>query len=375
MDWTRGHTIGHGSTATVSVATAIQSGDVFAVKSVELSQSEFLRREQKILSSIVSPFIVSYKGCDITRKHSKVMYNLFLEYMPDGSLRNAIHAHGGGRLGESLIRVFTCQILQGLDYLHLNGLVHCDIKSSNILVGERGAKIADFGCAKRVEQPGPIAGTPMFMAPEVARGEEQGLASDIWALGCTIIEMASGAAPWHNVSDPVSIIYRVGYSGHLPEFPCCLSEQARDFLDKCLRRDPKERWTASQLLAHPFLVGEFSISKFKNLIQARLLLQVFLIKPFGTPWMNRKVWRAWSRPLLQAVKVQPVRGSEGCPCFQGHLTGIVMIRIGSRRGRIAARKVIQYWMALNTKIIKSVGSEELLNLFDSNISNRIFDDF
>ncbi|KAJ6319551.1 hypothetical protein OIU78_015051 [Salix suchowensis] len=234
MDWTRGHTIGHGSTATVSVATAIQSGDVFAVKSVELSQSEFLRREQKILSSIVSPFIVSYKGCDITRKHSKVMYNLFLEYMPDGSLRNAIHAHGGGRLGESLIRVFTCQILQGVPRLLISGVQ--SVWSNQ----------------------GPIAGTPMFMAPEVARGEEQGLASDIWALGCTIIEMASGGAPWHNVSDPVSIIYRVGYSGHLPEFPCCLSEQARDFLDKCLRRDPKERWTASQLLAHPFLVGEFN---------------------------------------------------------------------------------------------------------------------
>ncbi|KAJ6873809.1 hypothetical protein NC651_032603 [Populus alba x Populus x berolinensis] len=70
--------------------------------------------------------------------------------------------------------------------------------------------------------------------------------------------MASGGTPWHNVSDPVSIIYRAGYSGHLPEFPCCLSEQARDFLDKCLRGDPKERWTASQLLEHPFLVGEFN---------------------------------------------------------------------------------------------------------------------
>ncbi|KAJ6873808.1 mitogen-activated protein kinase kinase kinase 18-like [Populus alba x Populus x berolinensis] len=258
MDWTRGHTIGRGSTATVSVATSIQSGDVFAVKSVELSQSGFLQREQKILSSIISPFIVSYKGCDVTRKNNKVMYNLFLEYMPSGSLSNAIHAHDGGRLDESLIRIFTYQILQGLDYLHLNGLVHCDIKSSNILVAQSGAKIADFGCAKRVEQQGPIAGTPMFMAPEVARGEEQGFASDIWALGCTIIEMASGGTPWHNVSDPVSIIYRAGYSGHLPEFPCCLSEQARDFLDKCLRGDPKERWTASQLLEHPFLVGEFN---------------------------------------------------------------------------------------------------------------------
>ncbi|KAH8489022.1 hypothetical protein H0E87_024603 [Populus deltoides] len=145
MDWTRGHTIGRGSTATVSVATSIQSGDVFAVKSVELSQSGFLQREQKILSSIISPFIVSYKGCDVTRKNNKVMYNLFLEYMPNGSLSNAIHAHDGGRLDESLIRIFTYQILQGLDYLHLNGLVHCDIKSSNILVAQSGAKIADFG--------------------------------------------------------------------------------------------------------------------------------------------------------------------------------------------------------------------------------------
>ncbi|KAJ6334210.1 hypothetical protein OIU78_011173 [Salix suchowensis] len=255
MDWTRGHAIGHGSTATVSLATSLQSGDVFAVKSVELLQSEFLQREQQILSSITSPFIVSYKGCDITRENSKVMYNLFLEYMPSGTLSNAIQAHGG-RLDEPSIRNYTRQILRGLDYIHLNGLVHCDIKSSNILVGLGGAKIADFGCARRVEKEGPIAGTPMFMAPEVARGEEQGFASDIWALGCAIIEMASGSTPWHNVNDPVSIIYRVGYSGHLPDFPSCLSEQASDFLDKCLRRDPRERWTASQLLKHPFLVGE-----------------------------------------------------------------------------------------------------------------------
>ncbi|CAK7348992.1 unnamed protein product [Dovyalis caffra] len=258
MDWTRGHAIGHGSTATVSVATSIQSGDVFAVKSVELSQSEFLQREQQILSSIASPFIVSYKGCDITRENNKVMYNLFLEYMPNGTLGNAIHANDGGRLDESLIGNYTYQILRGLDYVHLKGLVHCDIKSSNILVGQNGVKIADFGCAKRVEQAGPIAGTPMFMAPEVARGEDQGFASDIWALGCTVIEMVSGGTPWHNVSDPVSTIYRVGYSDQLPEFPCCLSEEARDFLDKCLRRDPKERWTASQLLKHPFLVGDFN---------------------------------------------------------------------------------------------------------------------
>ncbi|KAF2292228.1 hypothetical protein GH714_017617 [Hevea brasiliensis] len=259
MDWTRGHTLGHGSTATVSLAKSIHSGDVWAVKSAELDQSQFLQREQNILSSLTSPHIVSYKGYDITRENNQVMYNLFLEYISGGTLTDAVQAHGG-RLEESVIRYYTYEIVQGLDYLHSNGWVHCDIKGRNVLIGKTGAKIADFGCAKRLdaveaaaESAAPIGGTPLFMAPEVARGEEQGFASDIWALGCTIIEMASGGAPWPNVNDPISVMYRIGFSEQLPEFPCSLSEQARDFLDKCLRRDPKQRWTANQLLKHPFL--------------------------------------------------------------------------------------------------------------------------
>uniref|UniRef100_A0A6N2M846 Protein kinase domain-containing protein n=1 Tax=Salix viminalis TaxID=40686 RepID=A0A6N2M846_SALVM len=342
MDWTRGHAIGHGSTATVSLATSIQSGDVFAVKSVELLQSEFLQREQQILSSITSPFIVSYKGCDITRENSKVMYNLFLEYMPAALLAMQFRC-----VDESSIRNYTCQILRGLDYIHLNGLVHCDIKSSNILVGRGGAKIADFGCARRVEKEG---------RSRVARGEEQGFASDIWALGCAIIEMASGSTPWHNVNDPVSIIYRVGYSGHLPDFPSCLSEQASDFLDKCLRRDPRERWTASQLLKHPFLVGERnSIEQIKNLIQARILPRVFLINAFGAHWMSQKVCITRSPPL-QALKVQPARGSDGCPRFQGSQGGIGM-RAGPQSEGLAGTKGIQLWTALNSKTIQLVAEK------------------
>ncbi|OAY33098.1 mitogen-activated protein kinase kinase kinase 18 [Manihot esculenta] len=255
MDWTRGHTIGRGSTATVSLAVSLHSGDVLAVKSAELDQSKFLQREQKILSSLASPHVVSYKGYDITRENNKVMYNLFLEYISGGTLTDEVQAHGG-KVEESVIRNYTYGIVQGLDYLHSNGWVHCDIKGRNILIGKSGVKIADFGCAKRVdavEAAAPIGGTPMFMAPEVARGEEQGFASDIWGLGCTIIEMASGGSPWRNASDPVSVMYRIGFSDHLPEFPSSLSAQARDFLDKCLRRDPKQRWTTNQLLRHPFL--------------------------------------------------------------------------------------------------------------------------
>ncbi|CAK9179315.1 unnamed protein product [Ilex paraguariensis] len=262
MEWTRGHTLGRGCSGTVSIATANKSGEIFAVKSVELSLYKFWQRETKILSSLSSPQIVGYKGQDITMESNKLMYNLFMEYMPRGSLTDLIHERGG-RLDESMIGYYISQIVQGLEYLHSSGIVHCDIKGRNILIGQSGAKIADLGCAKWVNPVGgtgdheaagvPIGGTPMFMAPEVARGEEQGYPADIWALGCTIIEMATGGSPWPNVTNPVSVLYRIAFSGESPEIPEFLSDQAKDFLNLCLRRDPKERWTAKQLLKHPFI--------------------------------------------------------------------------------------------------------------------------
>ncbi|KAF2314176.1 hypothetical protein GH714_023885 [Hevea brasiliensis] len=119
-----------------------------------------------------------------------------------------------------MIRLYTRDILQGLEYLHTNGLAHCDIKSKNVLVSKEGAKIADFGCAKFVEKVGgamsEFSGTPAFMAPEVARGEEQGFPADLWALGCTIIEMATGNIPWtEHQNDPVSALYQIGFSSEI----------------------------------------------------------------------------------------------------------------------------------------------------------------
>ncbi|XP_060190010.1 mitogen-activated protein kinase kinase kinase 18-like [Lycium barbarum] len=258
MDWTRGHTIGHGSSASVSVAKSRWSDEVFAVKSMELSKSQLLQKEQKILSKLSSPYIVSYKGYDVTKESNKLMFNLMMEYMLDGTLSDEIRRKDG-RIKEPLIGYYTKQILQGLEYLHTRGIVHCDIKGQNIFLGKTRAKIADFGCARWIDPverdscAEPIGGTPMFMAPEVARGEEQRCPADIWALGCTIIEMATGGSPWANVTNAASLLYRIAFSGQSPEIPKLLSLQARDFLSKCLTRDSKERWTAKELLKHPFL--------------------------------------------------------------------------------------------------------------------------
>ncbi|KAF9672094.1 hypothetical protein SADUNF_Sadunf11G0005000 [Salix dunnii] len=258
MDWTRGQAIGHGSSATVSMAKANRSGQVFAVKSAELLKSESLQKEQSILSSLDCPQIVVYKGCDITNENGKLFYNLFLEYISGGTLIDAIR-EGGGCLDEAMIRLYARTILLGLEYLHCNGIVHCDIKGHNILVTGDGAKIADLGCAKRVDEASgttPIAGTPLYMSPEVARGEHQGFPADIWAFGCTVVEMATGQAPWVNVSDPVSALYQIGFSGNMPEIPSFMSQQAKDFLSKCLKRDPEERWSASELLKHYFITDQ-----------------------------------------------------------------------------------------------------------------------
>ncbi|XP_064957795.1 mitogen-activated protein kinase kinase kinase 18-like [Musa acuminata AAA Group] len=257
--WCRLRTIGHGSTATVSLAMTYPSGHLFSVKSSELSLSALVRREQAILSSLHHPNIVSCLGFNVAAEapHGRLFYHLFLEYAPGGSLSDCMKKHGG-LLEEAVIRSYTHDILHGLAHLHAMFVAHCDVKSQNVLIWPEGrAKIADLGCARSAagddDARWPIMGTPMFMAPEVARGEEQGAPADIWSLGCTVIEMATGRPPWPDAVDPVAALHRVGFSSEVPNRPGWLSEAGKDFLDKCLRRDPRERWTAEQLLEHPFV--------------------------------------------------------------------------------------------------------------------------
>ncbi|CAN8295532.1 unnamed protein product [Cochlearia groenlandica] len=265
MNWTRGKTLGSGSSATVYAATCQDSGETIAVKSTDFNRSRFLQREAKILSSLNSPYVIGYRGYEITKEpvinDGEATHNLLMEYAPYGTLAE-LTAKNGGLTDETRVVSYTRQILLGLEYIHNSkGIAHCDIKGSNVLVGENGeVKIGDFGCAKWIEPEitEPVKGTPAFMAPEVARGERQGKESDIWALGCTVIEMVTGSSPWigPDLTDPVLLLYRVGYLGESPTLPSSLTEQAKEFLGKCLKREAKERWTATQLLNHPFLINK-----------------------------------------------------------------------------------------------------------------------
>ncbi|GJM89636.1 hypothetical protein PR202_ga05844 [Eleusine coracana subsp. coracana] len=257
--WTRVRTLGHGASgAEVYLAADAASGLLFAVKSVPPRGAAALAREHEVMSCLPrSPHVVACAGGRAARDGS---YQLFLEFAPGGSLADAAAAamRDGGRLGEDEVGRFAADMARGLAHVHAAGVVHGDVKPRNVVVGADGtAKLADFGCARRVEKGSPIlGGTPAFMAPEVARGEEQGPAADVWALGCTVVEMATGRAPWsHVVDDVVAVVRMIGYTDAVPDVPKWLPAEAKDFLGKCLCRDASERWTAAQLLEHPFIAA------------------------------------------------------------------------------------------------------------------------
>ncbi|KAG8077655.1 hypothetical protein GUJ93_ZPchr0007g4161 [Zizania palustris] len=249
----RVRTLGRGASgAVVWLASDEESGELMAVKSACASGAAQLRHERRVLSGLCSPHIVPCLG---SRAAEDGEYHLFLEFAPGGSLADEA-ARIGGQLPEPALRAYAGDVARGLAYLHGKSLVHGDVKARNVVIGGDGrARLTDFGCARAIDSVGPIGGTPAFMAPEVARGEEQGPAADVWALGCTIIEMATGRAPWRDMDDILAAVHRIGFTDAVPEVPEGLSAEAKDFLDVCFKRKTTERSTAAQLLEHPFIAS------------------------------------------------------------------------------------------------------------------------
>ncbi|PIA47227.1 hypothetical protein AQUCO_01400128v1 [Aquilegia coerulea] len=264
--WVKGNAIGAGSFGVVNLAMNTSTGELFVVKSSSSEpQLRALENEADLLKDLDSPHIVQCFGHEYEANGGRKL-NLFMEYMAGGSLSDVAEKFGNV-LDESVIRLYARQILLGLDYLHKNGIVHCDVKCKNVLLGSTGnIKLADFGSAKRIGSSEAdhkadicwqsICGTPLWMAPEVLRNEGLDYASDIWSLGCTIIEMVTGRPPWGlDVSNPLAAVFKIAFGNVLPQFPTKLSKEGLDFLDKCLQRDPKRRYTSQELLNHPFVAG------------------------------------------------------------------------------------------------------------------------
>src|SRR4051794_22991112 len=102
-----------------------------------------------------------------------------------------------------------------------------------------------------------MTGTPMYMSPEVIKGENPGHfgAVDVWSLGCVILEMATGRRPWASLDNEWAIMYNIA-QGNPPQLPTRdqLSDSGIDFLKACFERDPGKRATAAELLQHEWIM-------------------------------------------------------------------------------------------------------------------------
>lgn len=267
MHYQLGNPIGKGQFGTVYRALNINTGQIVAVKRIRLEglpENEItqLMKEVDLLQRLRHPSIVQYEG--MARDEDSL--DIVLEYVENGSLGQTLKAFG--KFNEKLVATYVTKILEGLHYLHEQQVVHCDLKAANILSTKNGnIKLSDFGVSLTLnamenakETADNVAGTPNWMAPEVIELKGASYASDIWSLGCTVVELLTGKPPYSEIGNSLAVMFRIVEDPN-PPIPEGCSENLRDFLSLCFKKDPKERPTAESLFEHPWLKRSWGLHK------------------------------------------------------------------------------------------------------------------
>ncbi|KAL3646386.1 hypothetical protein CASFOL_011566 [Castilleja foliolosa] len=236
FEWTRGETLGKGSFGFVSVPKTRQSGNhhhlippLIAVKSSLLSLSETLWTEKGLLDKFNRcPSIIRCFGDDITATdNGDKFYNILLEYASGGCLADRIVPNKG--IPENIVSRYTKSILTALVHIHKLGYVHCDVKPHNMLLvgGDDNAKLADFGTCLSIDD-GKFCGfrgTVVYVASELVAWNKFVPESDVWGLGCSVLQMLTGKSPWVDNKD---LLFRIGSSVEIPKIPKKISKEAKE---------------------------------------------------------------------------------------------------------------------------------------------------
>ncbi|KAI8088671.1 kinase-like domain-containing protein [Halteromyces radiatus] len=267
QSWSR---IGEGASGIVYKAHD-QEGIAVAVKRIRLNQHprhDLLWNEINVAkSSKCHPNIVQYISSYLWLDDIWMV----MEYMDGGSLTDIVTYR---YLFENEISVVCREVLQGLDYLHSNQIIHRDIKSDNILVSRQGhIKLSDFGFCARLSHHQPqrktLAGTICWMAPEIVSSEPYGCKVDIWSFGITVIEMIESKPPYFSNPGRATTMLKLKQQPTLL-YPQRLSSTLRHFLQQCFVLEPQQRSSAAILLQHPFVTRGESTDVLLPLIHSSL---------------------------------------------------------------------------------------------------------
>ncbi|KAI7896522.1 kinase-like domain-containing protein [Mucor mucedo] len=265
-----GRSIGKGQFGEVFGGLNMDTGEYVAIKRIKRNQMDCDdMNEVGVLKHLNNEHIVRYVGFSKDKEY----LNIILEYVEMGSLHNNIKAFG--KFPEKLAASYTFKILSGLHYLHSKDVIHCDLKAANILTTKTGSlKLTDFGVSlslkmKDDENTGEPAGTPNWMAPEVIKFAGASAKSDIWSLGCTIVEMLTGKPPYAGMPS-FTALYRIVEDDE-PPIPknIILSEDGREFLLACFKKNPQDRPTAYDLMQSKWMAPYFKPSPAFNVIKSK----------------------------------------------------------------------------------------------------------
>jgi serine/threonine protein kinase len=255
--------LGHGAYSKVYHVRHRESHSEFALKIIEkqkLKASKLSRRlnnEISLQSSLNHPCIVKLFN---TFQDDDLIY-LVLELCSGGELYTQIKEEG--RLSEDDAKHLCSQIVEGLAFLHSNGILHRDLKLGNLLLSDDRTlvKIADFGLAVQLktysEERNTLCGTPNYISPEIINRQPYGLASDMWSLGCIIYACLTGAPPFDSTSIKDTFLKANDLKYALPKYLSC---DARDLISSLLTWDAEQRLSIAQVRDHPFFAEVFGIS-------------------------------------------------------------------------------------------------------------------
>uniref|UniRef100_A0A914W5P9 non-specific serine/threonine protein kinase n=1 Tax=Plectus sambesii TaxID=2011161 RepID=A0A914W5P9_9BILA len=221
--FTRQERIGRGSFGEVYKGIDNRTGQVVAIKIIDLEQAE----------DEIEKKLALYRG-------SKLW--IIMEYLGGGS---ALDLTKSCKLDELHIAVIIREILKGLEYLHSERKIHRDIKAANVLLSNHDGmvKIADFGVATQLSQTiqrskaDTFVGTPYWMSPEVISSDRYDSKADIWSLGITAIELAKGEPP-HSDLHPMRVLFLIPKNPPPQLIGGNYTRFFKEFVETCLNKDP-----------------------------------------------------------------------------------------------------------------------------------------
>eukprot|EP01129_Flabellula_baltica_P002174 TRINITY_DN1201_c0_g1_i1.p1 TRINITY_DN1201_c0_g1~~TRINITY_DN1201_c0_g1_i1.p1 ORF type:complete len:375 (+),score=77.20 TRINITY_DN1201_c0_g1_i1:468-1592(+) len=255
-----GKVIGDGSFSKVHLATNKDSGEVFAVKVIDISgenasRVEGIYREIEINNMLKSDYFIRL----VDQFHEESAIYLVFELAKGGELFEYV-AQRHFILPEKTARDIIHQILSGTAFMHSSNIVHRDLKLENIVIMDEDItiKIIDFGLSVDTNRTTPCypCGSPEYLAPEILLSKPyDGAAADMWAIGVIAFMLLGGYPPFTGtIHEMFHKIYKGEYSfdGQIWE---SISDEAKDFIKRLLCRSPKRRLTAEQGLESPWITG------------------------------------------------------------------------------------------------------------------------